>query len=150
VSWQAPAAPTLVDSTGRQSYPAVSVKGHGPANQWRGAYAIYSQPELTNQCAGQHASLATWTGVGGVIQHDPFFQAGTNEPFGFNPLTLRDNLGLVTGKGWTELSHLGHLRRQVMQEINSKEEQVGQIMASPGPILADGRSFTETWNKCHP
>jgi hypothetical protein len=232
----------------------VALDPNGSATQWRGAYTGYTQPELTNQCAGEHASLATWTGVGGVGEHDPFFQAGTNEPYGysskiqaaafteyfvnghtfgetkpnerpmhvnlriapgdriqsfslwnpkshfilmgvinrgtvknpkheidpveipgaesrlydgrkiwfnaaerptaslqsFNPLTLRENLGLVTGNGWAGLSHLEHLRRQVMQETNSKGEQFGQIMASPGPILADGLSFTETWKKCHP
>jgi Concanavalin A-like lectin/glucanases superfamily len=225
----------------------------GPSNQWRGAFTTYHQPELTNICRGVNASLATWTGVGGLTEHDPFFQAGTNEPWkysakiktsafteyfvnghdyahpkknelpmhinlriapgdriaafaewkpaknvismgvinngtkkapkheidavevagaesklydgreiwfnaaerptpslqSFNPLTLTD-AGLVSGKGWQGLSSLQHLHRQIMQAANTKEQLIGQIMATPGPIRSDGVSFTETWRHCHP
>ena len=231
----------------------VARDGSGPRNHWRGAISIYHQPELGNICRGLSAAVATWAGVGGVTEHDAFFQAGTNEPFGyspkiqasafteyfleghefghakknerpmhvnlkivpgdnivaaaewkpaknavlmtvintgtaknpkheidsvevvgaesklydgrevwfnaaeraanslqsFKPLKLRGNAGLVSGEGWKGLSHLEHLHRQVMQANNNKGEQVGQIMASPSPILSDGLSFNENWRHCH-
>lgn len=55
---------------------------NGPANQWRGAVAKYHVPKLRKTCPPQNSALVSWVGLGGSTINSPFFQAGTNEPFG--------------------------------------------------------------------
>jgi hypothetical protein len=56
----------------------------GPANQWRGAASIYTVPKLRDTCTGQPAAHLSYVGVGGSQEASPFFQAGTNQPYGIS------------------------------------------------------------------
>jgi hypothetical protein len=56
----------------------------GPANQWRGAVAKYRVPKLRNTCPADTSTLVSWVGIGAGEESSPFFQVGTNQPYGIS------------------------------------------------------------------